>query len=167
MTLTLTLWKSSNATKISKQPSNFAILTGKHLCQSLFLIKNDFNTGISLWILKSFKDHLFWRTYTNGCFLNNWFLYDMQQSVEKWITIIFSPPGNRKNTGIWWRKPFSLILLKRTQKCIPINLVPHLFQENAMILQLTEVSDKEKEINMSHRLVWVCLTILLGWRLKG
>ena len=48
---------------------NFAIITGKHLCWSLFLIKSqtwrsaallnrDSNTGVSMWILQNFSGQL-------------------------------------------------------------------------------------------------------------
>ena len=59
---------------------NFAIFTGKHLCWSFFIIKlqafsttilleRDSNTaGVFLWILRNFKDNLFWRTSANDCF---------------------------------------------------------------------------------------------------
>ena len=58
---------------------NFAIFTGKRLCWSLFLIKlqdsspafllkRDSNTGLFLWILRNFKEHLFWRTSANRYF---------------------------------------------------------------------------------------------------
>ena len=58
---------------------NFAIFTGKRLCLSLFLIKlqdsspafllkRDSNTGLFLWILRNFKEHLFWRTSANRYF---------------------------------------------------------------------------------------------------
>ena len=52
---------------------NFEELTGKHLCQSLFLIKvagfrpatllnRDSDAGVFLSILRNFKEHLFYRT---------------------------------------------------------------------------------------------------------
>ena len=59
---------------------NFVIFTGKHLCWSLFLIKfqtfrpdskRDSNTGILLWILQKFLEHLFWKTSANCCFWSN------------------------------------------------------------------------------------------------
>ena len=34
------------------------------------LLKRDPNTGVFFWILRSFLEHLFWRTSVNGCF---WF----------------------------------------------------------------------------------------------
>ena len=56
----------------------FAIYTRKHLCWSLFLIKlhawrlatllkRDSKTGVFLWILQNFKEHIFWRTFANSC----------------------------------------------------------------------------------------------------
>ena len=59
---------------------NFANFTEKHLCWNPFLIKsqawgptNSFkrasNTGVFLWNLWNFKEHLIWRTPANDCFL--------------------------------------------------------------------------------------------------
>ena len=42
--------------------SNFAKFTGKHLCQSFFfnkVIKKETGTGVFLWILRNFSEHLF------------------------------------------------------------------------------------------------------------
>ena len=58
---------------------NFANFLGKHLCWSLFsiklqafisvtLLKRDFNTGVFCWILRKFKERLFWWTSVNDCF---------------------------------------------------------------------------------------------------
>ena len=58
---------------------HFAIIAGKHLCCSLFLInlqavrpatlsKRDSNIGVFLWMLRHFQKHLFGRTSANGCF---------------------------------------------------------------------------------------------------
>ena len=55
----------------------FAIFAGKRLCWSLFLtklqalkaatlLKRYSNTGVFLWILRNFKEHLFGKTFTNG-----------------------------------------------------------------------------------------------------
>ena len=51
---------------------NFAKLTRKHLCWSLFLIWDyrDSSTGVFLWILRNFYKHLFCRTSRNSCFWN-------------------------------------------------------------------------------------------------
>ena len=49
---------------------NIVIFTGKHVCWSLFLIKLQANTGVSLWRLWKFSEHLFWRTSTNSCLWN-------------------------------------------------------------------------------------------------
>ena len=49
----------------------FTIFTGKRLCWSLFLVKlQAFRCfpNVSLWILRGFKEHLFWKTSANGCF---------------------------------------------------------------------------------------------------
>ena len=53
---------------------NFAIFTGKHLCWSLFawrsatLLKRHSNTGVFLWILGNFWEHLFLWNTSGGCF---------------------------------------------------------------------------------------------------
>ena len=52
---------------------NFVNFTGKHLCLTFFviklqavtpatLLKTDSNTGIFLWYLRTFKEHIFYRT---------------------------------------------------------------------------------------------------------
>ena len=57
------------------------LITRKHLCWNLFLIqlqscspatilKSNSSTGVFLWTLPNFKEHLFWKTSANGCFLN-------------------------------------------------------------------------------------------------
>ena len=64
--------------------TNFPIFTGKHLSWSLFLIKlqsfrsatllkRDPNTGVFLWVLQNFSEHLFWRTSANDCFCLGFF----------------------------------------------------------------------------------------------
>ena len=74
------LWNQKQPPEVFYQKvvlKNFATFTGKHLCWNLFLIKlqafrpdskKDFNTGVFLWILRNFEEHLFWRTSANGCF---------------------------------------------------------------------------------------------------
>ena len=58
---------------------NFAKLTGKHLCQSLFFNKvadgglqlyekGDSNTGVLVWILENFYKQVFYRTPLGNCF---------------------------------------------------------------------------------------------------
>ena len=47
---------------------NFAIFGAKHLCWSLFFIKKGSNTGVFLWILRNFWEHLFLRTSGNDYF---------------------------------------------------------------------------------------------------
>ena len=41
-----------------------------------YLLKRDSNSGVFLWILRNFQEHLFWKTSANGCFwtavINNW-----------------------------------------------------------------------------------------------
>ena len=52
---------------------NFARFTGKHLCQVSFLIKlqaESCGTGVFLWILRNFLEHLFYRTPRDDCFCN-------------------------------------------------------------------------------------------------
>ena len=47
---------------------NVKIFTGKHLCWSLrpvTLLKQDSKTGVFLWILRNFQEHLIWRTSWN------------------------------------------------------------------------------------------------------
>ena len=48
---------------------NFAKVTGKHLCQSLFSRK----IGLAkfLWILQNFLEHLFLQNSSGGCFCNS------------------------------------------------------------------------------------------------
>ena len=50
---------------------NSAILTGKRLCWSLFLIKVQASgsyTGVFLWIMWIFWEHLFLQNTSGGCF---------------------------------------------------------------------------------------------------
>ena len=58
---------------------NFAILTGKHLSWSLSLVKlktfssvtllkKSSNTGVFLWTLQNFKEHIFYRIPPDDCF---------------------------------------------------------------------------------------------------
>ena len=74
-------YRSSHQKCSIKRPvlKNFAIFTGKHLCRSRFLLKlcavrpatlskRDFNTGVFLWILWNFLEHLLWKTPMNNCF---------------------------------------------------------------------------------------------------
>ena len=60
---------------------NFAVCTRNYLFWSLFLIqlqssspatilKSNSSTGVFLWTLQNFKQHLFWKTSANGCFWN-------------------------------------------------------------------------------------------------
>ena len=62
---------------------NFAKFTRKHLCQSLFfnkiaglrpaiLLKRDSGTGVFLWVLWNFEEHLFSQNTSGGCF---WLLH--------------------------------------------------------------------------------------------
>ena len=60
---------------------NFTIFTRKYLCWNLFvlqlqssspatILKSNSSTGVFLWILPNFKEHLFWKTSMIGCFWN-------------------------------------------------------------------------------------------------
>ena len=57
---------------------NFAKFTGKHLCKSLFFnklySKRDPGTGVFLWILRNFLEHLFYRTSPGDCFCISFYL---------------------------------------------------------------------------------------------
>ena len=56
--------------------NNFEKLTGKRLCQSLFLntvaslslLKTDSGTRVFLQILQHFQEHLLCKTHTHDCF---------------------------------------------------------------------------------------------------
>ena len=55
---------------------NFAKLTGKRLCQSLFfnkvaVLRPATGTGVFLWILRNFQEQVFYRAPPGDCF---WFL---------------------------------------------------------------------------------------------
>ena len=67
---------------------NFAIFTGKHQCWSIFLIllKRDSNTGVFLWILQNFQEHLFWGISANGSPINSWTL----TTLSNWLFQQFS-----------------------------------------------------------------------------
>ena len=53
----------SSVCRFSSVLKHFATLTRNHLCWSLFLIKlTAFNTSVFLWILRDFKEQLFYRT---------------------------------------------------------------------------------------------------------
>ena len=95
---------------------NFAIFTRKHLSWSLFLIKLQAsrpttllkpysNTGVFLWILQNFQEHLFWRRPGSSCFfderlllktmfiwihLNNFPNFNVPISILKILKKIFS-----------------------------------------------------------------------------
>ena len=67
-------------------PKNFSKFTGKHLYQSFFLtnlhaldlqlyLKRYSGTGVFLWILRKFYEHLFYRIPPDDCFANVFFLY--------------------------------------------------------------------------------------------
>ena len=44
---------------------NFAKFIGKHLCQSLFI---DSGTGVFVWVLRNFQEHLLFQNTPSGCF---------------------------------------------------------------------------------------------------
>ena len=57
-----------------------------HLCQSLFFNKKDSGTGVFLWILWNFWEHLFLQNAFGGCFLR-------KSSFEKIFIFIFDDIG--------------------------------------------------------------------------
>ena len=70
---------------------NFVKFTGKHPCKSLFfnkvaglrpvtLFKKGSCTGVFLWILRNFWEHLFLQDTFDGCY---WYLRDVNHSLEK------------------------------------------------------------------------------------
>ena len=69
---------------------NFAKFTAKHLCQSLFFDKVP---GLSLWILRNFQEHLFYRTPLDNCFSKN------NEYSLPWIDLIF-----RVIMDVLWRR---------------------------------------------------------------
>ena len=77
----LLAYRSSHPEEFCKKGilRNFAKFTGKNLSQSLFfnkvaglrfatLLKKDPCTGVFLWILRNFQEHLFYRTPLDYCF---------------------------------------------------------------------------------------------------
>ena len=79
---------------------NFANFTGKQLCWSLFsiklqalglvtLLKRDFSTGIFLWNLRNFKEHRFWRTFSDDCFCMI-IKVPLYIKIEDWIKLVKS-----------------------------------------------------------------------------
>ena len=56
--------------QMKKAVKNLAIFTRKYLSalRPATLLKIDTNTGVFLLILRNFSEHLFWRTFANGCF---------------------------------------------------------------------------------------------------
>ena len=69
---------------------NFAKFTAKHLCQSLFFNKVP---GLSLWNLRNFQEHLFYRTPLDNCFWKN------NEYSLPWIDLIF-----RVIMDVLWRR---------------------------------------------------------------
>ena len=85
---------------------NFANFTGKHLQANNFF-KRDSNTGVFLWNLQNFWEHLFWRTFANDCFFFLNFHYH-QLSCRK---VLFHVLEEKQ---LYWRKSwfFSNIQLR-------------------------------------------------------
>ena len=82
--------------------TNFAKSTGKYLFQSLFFNKvaglglqlywkRDPGTGVFLWILWNFQEHLFYRTHLNGCL---WMLDTNVKVFHEIISCFIKWPGN-------------------------------------------------------------------------
>ena len=81
MTVSVTTFRSSHRRCSVRNCvlRNFVKFTGKRLCQSLsfnklqaslrlaILLKKDSGTGIFQWILRNFKQHLFYRTSPGDC----------------------------------------------------------------------------------------------------
>ena len=76
-------WRCSIEKGVFKNLTKF---TGKHLCQSLFLIKlhtlacnfikkRDSGTCVFLWILLIFLEHLFYGTPPGDCFMSHLYLF--------------------------------------------------------------------------------------------
>ena len=77
---------------------NFAKFTGKHLCQSLpeaeacnFIKKRDSETGVFLWILQNFWEHLFLQNTSGDCFCT---------SPQKHPQIDFNTENSLKKTNL-------------------------------------------------------------------
>ena len=51
----------------------FAKLTGKHLWPATLYQKRDSGTGVFLWVLQIFSEHLFLQNTSVGCFLIDFF----------------------------------------------------------------------------------------------
>ena len=71
---------------------NFPKFTGKHLYQSLFLnklqlyLKKDSGTGVFLWILRNFEEHLSLQNTSGGCFWLVWY-----KLILHWPNLFFAP----------------------------------------------------------------------------
>ena len=57
---------------------NFPKFTGKHLCQCLFFNKRDSGTGVFLWVLWNFWEHLLSNNTSGG-----WFIYRSSYLLEE------------------------------------------------------------------------------------
>ena len=105
----------------------FAMFTEKFLCWSLFLIslqawisasflKRGSSTGFSLWILGNFQEHLFWKTFVNGC---SWVeALNVPTSLQPLFPvniltikskIVSPPPGEFSKPDIYCRKRWQCI----------------------------------------------------------
>ena len=59
-------------------------------CRPAILLKRSSNTGVFLWILQNFWEHLFWRTSADGCF---WFFQtaaEHQWAAASLLTLLLS-----------------------------------------------------------------------------
>ena len=55
--------------EISQEKTNVRVFFSKVKgLQACVFIKRDSNTGVFLWTLRNFKEHIFWRTSSNYCF---------------------------------------------------------------------------------------------------
>ena len=90
-------WRCSVKNSVLENCLNF---TGRHLCWSLFLNKvtslrpgtllnRVSNTGVFLWNLTRFWEHLFWRTSVNNCFCKHllWVKFRTTLLISWWILI--------------------------------------------------------------------------------
>ena len=78
---------------------NFAEFTGIHLCQSLFfniatglrlLAKRGSGTIVFLWILRNFREHVFYRTPLGDCFCGCFNFELLQLSFDRYVIFFLS-----------------------------------------------------------------------------
>ena len=68
--------------------------------QACKLIKRDPHTGVFLWILQNFYEHLFYRTPPDDCFWN--YRYYCHQTVM-WMSIFLCHPWSKNMLWFRWR----------------------------------------------------------------